>query len=393
MNIEMQLTFASIISIVVFTLCFAVILIIALKNNERLSSVKYELLLVCLAAPIMRLVIPVEVLPWTHNINLPFGLPRLTELLHRTIMIQDTPVTIWRIIFGICTMISIIIVIGVFVAYGANVRVINAFPEVEDPKYQEMIGRILLKEGKKNKFTVRWVPSTESPFVVGIFNPTILMPKVELSEDELECVLRHEIAHYLYGDLLIRFGWVIIKAICWWNPAVYLLDGQLGKLLEVRADENATKKLTDEQLDKHLDAMVSLGKEKGPLLGGSTGFGAAFMEKKGFSIANRVKVILNRAEVSRKGFWITNFILVLIVLVLTVAMNCLIVELYSAPEGFQEATGTEVTGNNSFFIINEEGTYDIYLDGKYCMTVEDNLGSDIPVYKSLEEAMKYEEIE
>lgn len=167
----------------------------------------------------------------------------------------------------------------------------------------------------------------------------------------------------------------------------------MGKLLEVRADENATKKLTDEQLDKHLDAMVSLGKEKGPLLGGSTGFGAAFMEKKGFSIANRVKVILNRAEVSRKGFWITNFILVLIVLVLTVAMNCLIIELYSAPEGFQEVHATDVTGNNSFFIINEEGTYDMYLNGTYCTTLEDCQGSGIPVYKSLEEAMANEENE
>ncbi len=393
MNIELQLTFASIVSIVVFTLCFAVILIVALKNNERLSSVKYELLLVCLAAPIMRLVIPVEVLPWTHNINLPFGLPRLTEFLHRTIIILDNPVTIWRIIFDICMLISIILTIGAFVTYGVNVHAINAYPEVEDPKYQEMIGRILSKEGKKNKFTVRWVLSEESPFVVGIFNPTILMPKVELSEEELECVLRHEIAHYLYGDLLIRFGWVLIKAFCWWNPAVYLLDGQIGKLLEVRADENATKKLTDEQLDRYLNAMLSLGKADSPFRGGSTGFGAAFIERKGISIANRIRVILNRANVSRKGFWLTNLILVLIVLVLTVAMNCLIIELYSAPEGFQETHATDVTGNNSFFIINEEGTYDMYLNGTYCTTLDDCQGSGIPVYKSLEEAMANEENE
>ena len=51
-----------------------------------------------------------------------------------------------------------------------------------------------------------------------------------------------------------------------------------------------------------------------------------------------------------------------------------------------------VTEDNYFLIKNSKGTYDMYMDGIYCATIEETLGSRMKVYESLEEARKYEEI-
>lgn len=60
-----------------------------------------------------------------------------------------------------------------------------------------------------------------SPFVTGLFFPTIYIPKslyASLSESEYEAVLIHEIAHIQYRDNIVRFFLDLITAIFWWIP-------------------------------------------------------------------------------------------------------------------------------------------------------------------------------
>ena len=385
-----QLTFTWIVSIIVFSLCFALLLIFALTSTKLLSKVKYELLLICLAAPIMRLLIPMEVLPWTYNLNTARVLPKLTDYFHQSVLIGDKPVTRWQIVFELLMVISVVVLVCTIIAYWLYARKVEKCPKAEDEKFQRLINKILAEEGKKVDFTVRWVDFEDSPAVFGIFKPTILMPRIELEEKDLENVLRHEVAHYLHGDLVIRLGWLIIRAICCWNPAVYLLDGQLGKLLEIRADENATAKMSSDEQDAYMHTLIELAKDKPKK--GSSPFNASFFEKRGLKIRKRMDIIMSRGEGSRTGVVLTNLVICTMVILLTVAMNCLILEPISEIPVDDASETTDVVEGNSFFIRNADGTFDLYFKGVHCATLEDTRGTDLPIYDSLEEAMKYEEI-
>lgn len=60
-----------------------------------------------------------------------------------------------------------------------------------------------------------------TPFVIGVFKPKIVLPKViteEYTEEELKSVLLHEKTHIKLGHLLIYCLWDILRALLWINP-------------------------------------------------------------------------------------------------------------------------------------------------------------------------------
>ncbi|MBA3722369.1 MAG: M56 family metallopeptidase [Parachlamydiaceae bacterium] len=64
-----------------------------------------------------------------------------------------------------------------------------------------------------------------SLFVTGIFSPKIFISKnlySNLSQNEFEAALGHEIEHIRYKDSLVRFILVIICSIFWWVPTKWL---------------------------------------------------------------------------------------------------------------------------------------------------------------------------
>lgn len=392
MSAFFQLTFASVISIIVFSLCFAVFLVIVMRNNKLLSNVKYELLLFCLLAPILRLAIPIEVLPWSHNINIAYGLPQMSVFLHRPgIVIDGMQWSRWQVIWSILTIISIVSVLYTLVAYMKFLKDMEKAPKVKNAEVYQLLDRLLEEKGKKATVTVRWTDCYESPCVFGIFKPTILLPQIEFDEEKLEHIFRHELAHYLHGDLLIRLGWKLIKAFCWWNPAVYILDKQLERLLEIRADENALKKQQESVCDEYMMTLVVMGKNTPKKKGIS--YGASYQEKKGLTIDRRIRIIMDRVVRNRLDFALTNVVVCACVIVLTVAMNCLIFEPLNKTVESEERSGSVmVSTDNSFLVKNAEGTYDMYYGGVFCTTLESGEGTGLTVYESLEEAMNEKEI-
>ncbi|MDR1687741.1 MAG: hypothetical protein LBS21_03910, partial [Clostridiales bacterium] len=53
-------------------------------------------------------------------------------------------------------------------------------------------------------FSVKTCSLVDSPMLIGFLHPQIILPVVHISDDELECVLRHELTHYRRGDLWVN---------------------------------------------------------------------------------------------------------------------------------------------------------------------------------------------
>lgn len=84
-----------------------------------------------------------------------------------------------------------------------------------------------------------------TPFVIGLFKPKTVLPKViteEYTEEELKSVLLHEKTHIKLGHLLIYFLWDILRALLWINPFLTLGAGYLREDMEEICDLVTIKK-------------------------------------------------------------------------------------------------------------------------------------------------------
>jgi beta-lactamase regulating signal transducer with metallopeptidase domain len=85
--------------------------------------------------------------------------------------------------------------------------------------------------------------SAVSPFVFGVFKPTIMLPGrlVEsLSQAEAAALLGHEIAHLRQNDLFWCVGWRWMKAVFWFHPLVWKIPAAHNLACEEEADRLAS---------------------------------------------------------------------------------------------------------------------------------------------------------
>src|SRR5690606_8018305 len=66
-----------------------------------------------------------------------------------------------------------------------------------------------------------------------------------LLPDQLQPVLRHEMAHILRHDSWTGLLQHIVAIVCWWNPLVVMANRQLDDLREQICDDIAVRELTD----------------------------------------------------------------------------------------------------------------------------------------------------
>jgi len=113
--------------------------------------------------------------------------------------------------------------------------------EVEDPKLQAALRRLLQQE-KMPSVPVRISRKLNSPVVVGPRRTTVILPEkllAQLTEDQLWCVLAHELTHVRQRDPLIGLIQRIVEAGYWPHPFVHLLNRDLIRAREEVCDNVA----------------------------------------------------------------------------------------------------------------------------------------------------------
>jgi hypothetical protein len=83
--------------------------------------------------------------------------------------------------------------------------------------------------------------------LIGLIKPVIALPMRVLSEEELEMTLSHELAHLRRGDLVIKLAMMVLNAVHWFNPLVYLIKQDSAALCEGACDEAVAASLNPKQ--------------------------------------------------------------------------------------------------------------------------------------------------
>lgn len=115
------------------------------------------------------------------------------------------------------------------------------------------------------KITVRVWENVASPFMTGVLRPTLILPKTELSSEQLHNILRHEMTHFKRCDILYKWFAEFVKCVHWFNPIAWYVSKQIAAECEISCDMSVSKNMSDSEKMSYINTILSLlptGKSK-----------------------------------------------------------------------------------------------------------------------------------
>ncbi len=82
----------------------------------------------------------------------------------------------------------------------------------------------------------------ESPCVMGVVRPILVLPEYEYEKEEWKIILAHEATHIVCRDNLWKALGVVIAVLGWWNPLFHTILPELDIWSEIHCDYLVCKK-------------------------------------------------------------------------------------------------------------------------------------------------------
>ena len=106
--------------------------------------------------------------------------------------------------------------------------------------------------------------AVDSPMVIGLFRPLLLLPGEDFGPEELAFILRHELTHYRRRDLWYKLALLAANALHWFNPLVWLLRREAERDLELTCDDAVVAGRGEEERRAYSEALLSsIHRQKG----------------------------------------------------------------------------------------------------------------------------------
>ncbi len=127
---------------------------------------------------------------------------------------------------------------------------------VEDSELLHHLSQLRYEIGIKHNVAIKTCPTVASPMMIGFFRPTILMPSVKISYDELDFILRHELYHLKRNDLWYKAIVLLSTALHWFNPVIYYVGKSIEVQCEISCDELLVKRTDFKQRKRYGETLI-----------------------------------------------------------------------------------------------------------------------------------------
>ena len=221
--------------------------------------------------------------------------PETTENIVQTAPIQEPQLlqkatVIWdRIIYNRMNILAYVWLIGAIALMLLNVvRYVRL--NIKIRKNGEVISCPETREYTDRKINVRVWENVASPFMTGVFRPMLILPKTELSSEQLHNILRHEMTHFKRHDILYKWFAEFVKCVHWFNPMAWYVSKQIAAECEISCDMSVTKNMSGSEEMSYISTILSLlptGKSKQLPLTTQMASGKKFLKRRFVMIKNK----------------------------------------------------------------------------------------------------------
>ncbi len=382
----LQISISTIMMTVITTNLFLIVLTVIFCHTDFMVRMGYRQLALFALLALFRLLLPVE-LPFTITVLLPLWISKIIVFLHSGLFtIGEQPVSLWLIFKWVWAMGCVLEILRYLISYRRSRSYIILHGKMLNHKepYASMLQRVCEERSRANPFTILEMPGLRTPALFGFFSPCILIPEdFVLSEEELYFVLKHETAHHFRHDLWSKHFIRLLTILYWWNPFCHLLNHQTDVILEMRIDHDVTHTSTS-RIKEYTDCLLNISERavSRSLLPGT--FTLSLLRFEDSDLYKRTNVLLK----AREKFNVTlNIALTLMISVIYLFSYSFVLEAYCGPYipvplCPPDSNYMYVSMENSYFIDNEDGTYDLYYDDLFFETVDslEYYPDDIPIY-------------
>ena len=290
----------------------------------------------------------------------------------------EQSIAVWQICMAVWILGAVFLGFCKIKDYKRSLRLFRVLPEIPRNSLAAIWEEDFLKqypEIQELKFVK--FNHTVSPFLAGLRQPVIVMPDRKFTDQELRCIVGHEVLHYRSHDIFWKIFTEVLCTLFWWNPVFRFMKKRLFHMIEIKNDRKLTEKMTSKEKSDYLDCLLEIVKDScGNSFTGTVGFSKT--DKKIFR--QRVELIVSPGKIS-KGCQVVTGIVVAVLLFLSTAV------VFEPTYPLAEGEGLGLDENTGFLIENGE-VYDVYLLGTYVRTTYE--GEDMHPYRTLN---RYETLE
>lgn len=342
----MDITFTSFITTLIISSSIVLIMVFITSKLHWNKVISANIFIGLSIIFLVRLFIPIEFF-FTYAVPSDKILPRVSEMMNKQVNILHCNISIMQGLIFIWILGSCIF----FGRWLKSLYVINSLKKI--------FRRSVIGSYKSVKVaTVNW---PVSPVVIGLINSIIVIPDMDLSSEEKEFILEHELCHVNSLDLWIKYFYELLKIIYWWNPVLWVFRKHFNQMIELKADEFVIKNLSEKDKIRYVETLVKVGKhiqnyqnEVNPELSNLPSFSSSDEE---FLLDRVNNIFYAKKEVNEK------LVLLVSCFVGFYLSSCIIFEPYIEKVEIEQRYFV-INKKNSFLEKSGKGLYKIYKDGK-----------------------------
>ena len=96
-----------------------------------------------------------------------------------------------------------------------------------------------------------------SPMLVGFVHPILVIPDETYCKEEFHFILKHELLHLKRHDIYYKLLLLVVNAIHWFNPVVWLLRREAAVDMELSCDERVVQGMNLESRKAYTESLLS----------------------------------------------------------------------------------------------------------------------------------------
>ena len=151
------------------------------------------------------------------------------------------PPAVWRVA-GILWAVGFTAVLArYFLQHRRFLRELRADERMPEEQTRLIWFELLREEGFSEDKTIplRISPRVATPLVVGVSFKGLraYLPERGYTEEDLRLIFRHELCHITRGDGETKLFWCFCRALCWFNPLIWIAADKALDDLELACDE------------------------------------------------------------------------------------------------------------------------------------------------------------
>lgn len=133
----------------------------------------------------------------------------------------------------------------------------NGCSFIADVHMQDICREICQAMGMKHTPGLARNEQVAAPMLIGIIQPIIVLPDVDLKDTDMRYIFQHELTHYKRLDIVYK--WLVLIALClhWFNPVLYWINREINRNCELSCDEAVIRQLDKKSKYAYGDMLLS----------------------------------------------------------------------------------------------------------------------------------------